>query len=171
MLRTRDNHLQGLENIGENKLLHYSRPFKKTNCSANESDIEWHVTFRNYRGNAVWKRLVNRLQRQIVRNENFNSSTSEISHISSGESRSILPKTPPFIKIDRKVGVASLEKKNEDYRQKNENIMNAAFTDLYMLMLSAEQVLAFANSHQNALTERALSSEDFRKHSAYEHKF
>lgn len=149
--------LQGLENVSENKLLNYSISSTTTRYSAKESDIEWNIMFRSCGGKGFLKLLVSLLQQQEISTKTFGSPSPYKEPLTTpGQGRSVLQKRPSFMSIDRKVGVASLEKKNEDYRQKNEDIINIAFKDLYMLMLSAEEVLTFANNYQKALSREGF---------------
>lgn len=153
----RGGFLQGLENVSENELLKCPLSSTTAHCFAKESDIEWNIMFRSRGGKEFLKLLVNHLQRQEISTKTYVSHPPYKESLTAlGQGRSILQERPSI--IDRKVGVASLEKKNEDYRQRNEDIINTAFKDLYMLMLSAEEVLNFANTYQ-----KALSQEEFRK--------
>ena len=167
MLLKRDGFLQTFNKTGESELINYSLPSKKTYYSMKEGNIEWKIIFRHSRGRAFLGRLLCILhQKQKIWNKTSKLPKSIIVSqatmtVDNGDSLGRMDHL--FTKNDRRVGVAGLEKKNEDDQQKNEDMINNAFTDLYMLMLSAEQVLAFANNYQKTLKHKAFSSEDYRK--------
>ena len=154
--------LQMYEGVDKNDASIHTQPSKAVQYTEKKMEIKWILHFPQDDDKKSYKRLARILKQQIW-NKHFHvhEYIGAVPMLSELENRQGSQKTyQGSRKLNRKVGVAGLEEKSESYRQHNEKILDIAFTDLYMLILSAEQLLAFANNYQKAFNERAISHKD-----------